>query len=96
MQNIGAYGVEAKDIIYKVEAVELSTGKIVKFDNSDCEYSYRQSKFKKEWRDKYLVTRVVYRLSKTYTPDLDYGNIRSSLAEKVFLILRQSSCEKSS
>ena len=82
VQNIGAYGVEAKDIIYKVEAVELSTGKIVKFDNSDCEYSYRQSKFKKEWRDKYLITRVVYRLSKTYTPDLDYGNIRSSLAEK--------------
>lgn len=82
VQNIGAYGVEAKDIIYQVEAVELSTGKIVKFDNSDCEYSYRQSKFKKEWRDKYLITRVVYRLSKTFAPDLDYGNIRSSLAER--------------
>lgn len=82
VQNIGAYGVEAKDIIYKVEAVEIATGKVVHFDNADCQYSYRQSKFKHEWRDKYLVTHVIYRLSKTFTPDLDYGNIRTSLADK--------------
>lgn len=82
VQNIGAYGVEAKDIIYKVEAVEIATGKVVNFDNADCQYCYRQSKFKHEWRDKYLVTHVIYRLSKTFTPDLDYGNIRASLAAK--------------
>ena len=82
VQNIGAYGVEAKDIIYKVEAVEIATGKVVNFDNADCQYSYRQSKFKHVWRDKYLVTHVIYRLSKTFTPDLDYGNIRTSLAAK--------------
>ena len=82
VQNIGAYGVEAKDIIYKVEAVEIATGKVVTFANADCQYSYRQSKFKHEWRGKYLVTHVVYRLSKTFTPDLDYGNIRASLAAK--------------
>ena len=82
VQNIGAYGVEAKDIIYKVEAVEIATGKVVTFDNADCQYSYRQSKFKHEWRDKYLVTHVIYRLTKTFTPDLDYGNIRASLAAK--------------
>lgn len=82
VQNIGAYGVEAKDIIYKMEAVEIATGKLVVFDNADCEYSYRQSKFKHEWRDKYLVTHVIYRLSRTFVPDLDYGNIRSSLEKK--------------
>ena len=82
VQNIGAYGVEAKDIIYKVEAVEIATGKLVVFDNADCEYSYRQSKFKHEWRDKYLVTHVIYRLYRTFVPDLDYGNIRSSLEKK--------------
>ena len=82
IQNIGAYGVEAKDIIYKVEAVEIATGKLVVFDNQDCQYSYRQSKFKHEWRDQYLVTHVIYRLKKTYAPDLDYGNIRASLATK--------------
>lgn len=82
VQNIGAYGVEAKDIIYKVEAVEIATGKVVTFSNADCQYSYRQSKFKHEWRDKYLVTHVTYRLTKTFVPDLDYGNIRASLAVK--------------
>ena len=82
VQNIGAYGVEAKDIIYKVQAVEVATGRVVVFDNADCEYSYRQSKFKHEWRDKYLVTHVVYKLSLTYSPNLDYGNIRSCLLEK--------------
>ncbi len=65
VQNIGAYGVEAKDIIYKVEAVEIATGRVVVFDNQDCQYSYRQSKFKHEWKDKYLVTHVIYRLQKT-------------------------------
>ncbi len=76
VQNIGAYGVEAKDIIYKVEAVEIATGRVVVFDNADCEYSYRQSKFKHEWKDKYLVTHVIYRLQKTFRPDLDYGNMK--------------------
>lgn len=85
VQNIGAYGVEAKDIIYKVEAVEIASGKIFVFSNAECEYSYRQSKFKHEWRDKYLITHVTYRLSKTFVPDLDYGNIRASLAAKNIL-----------
>lgn len=82
VQNIGAYGVEAKDIIYKVEAVEIATGKLVVFDNLDCQYSYRQSRFKHEWKDRYLVTHVIYRLSKHFVPDLDYGNIRTSLTAK--------------
>ena len=82
VQNIGAYGVEAKDIIYKVEAVEIATGRVVVFDNADCEYSYRQSKFKHDWKDKYLVTHVIYRLLKTFRPDLDYGNIRAALEAK--------------
>ena len=82
VQNIGAYGVEAKDIIYKVEAVEIATGKVMVFDNQDCQYSYRQSRFKHEWKDKYLVTHVIYRLSKHFVPDLDYGNIRTSLTAK--------------
>ncbi len=82
VQNIGAYGVEAKDIIYKVEVVELATGKLMTFDNAECQYSYRQSKFKHEWKDKFLVTHVTYRLSKHFVPSLDYGNIRTSLDAK--------------
>ena len=79
VQNIGAYGVEAKDLIYKVEAVEIATGRVVEFSNEECRYAYRDSRFKHEWKNRYLVTYVTYRLSSSFTPDLDYGNIRSSL-----------------
>lgn len=82
VQNIGAYGAEAKDLIYRVEAVEISTGNKVVFDNSDCQYAYRDSRFKHDWKDRYVITHVTYRLSKTFTPDLDYGNIRVSLEKK--------------
>ncbi len=79
VQNIGAYGAEVKDIIYKVEAIEIATGKACFFTNEECEYSYRQSKFKNEWKNKYLITYVTYRLSTTFTPHLDYGNIHKEL-----------------
>lgn len=79
VQNIGAYGVEAKDIIYKVEAVEVETGRSVAFSCDDCAYSYRQSRFKGEWRGRYIITYVTYRLSTAFTPMLDYGNIRAYL-----------------
>ena len=82
VQNIGAYGVEAKDIIERVEALEVDTGEPVVFENADCGYGYRQSRFKGEWKDEYVVTHVTYRLSSVFTPKLDYGNIRSALAER--------------
>lgn len=79
VQNIGAYGAEVKDIIYKVEAVEVATGRSVAFSHDDCGYAYRQSRFKGEWRGRYIITHVTYRLSTTFSPKLDYGNIRSEL-----------------
>lgn len=82
VQNIGAYGAEVSDSIVEVEAVELATGQLRTFTNAECEYSYRQSKFKHEWKNQYLMTYVTYQLSKTYTPRLDYGNIRNKLAEE--------------
>jgi UDP-N-acetylmuramate dehydrogenase len=82
IQNIGAYGAEAKDVISEVQAVEIATGNTLTFKNEDCEYSYRQSKFKHAWKDKYLITSVTYKLSRTFTPKLDYGNIRAKLEEK--------------
>ena len=82
VQNIGAYGVEAKDFIETIEAVEIKTGQIVTIKALDCGYGYRQSKFKQEWKNKYLITHVTYRLSSTFTPHLDYGNIRAELERK--------------
>lgn len=82
VQNIGAYGAEAKDTLVSVEAVEIATGRQVTIPASDCAYAYRQSRFKHAWRDKYLITWVVYRLSPVFTPRLDYGNIRHVLVER--------------
>lgn len=79
VQNIGAYGVEAKDLIETIEAVEIATGKVVTIRQADCGYAYRQSRFKHEWKDRYLITYVTYRLSTEFQPHLDYGNIRAEL-----------------
>jgi UDP-N-acetylmuramate dehydrogenase len=82
VQNIGAYGVEAKDLIVQVEAVEIATGNLHLFTNEECRYSYRQSRFKQDWRDHFFITHVTYRLSLTFEPHLDYGNIRTELEAK--------------
>lgn len=82
VQNIGAYGVEAKDLIVRVEAVEIATGEIRTFDNADCQYAYRDSRFKHDWKNGYLMLRVTYQLSTEFRPRLDYGNIRAELERK--------------
>ena len=81
VQNIGAYGVEAKDYIERIEAVEIATGRVMTIPAEDCGYGYRQSKFKQEWKNRYLITHVTYRLSTDFLPHLDYGNIREALRQ---------------
>lgn len=82
VQNIGAYGAEIKDIIYKVEAIEVATGEFVDIMACDCRYAYRSSRFKTDWKNKYIITHVTYKLSKTYEPRLDYGNIRDEMQKR--------------
>ena len=82
VQNIGAYGVEAKDLIVGVEAIEVSTGKESIFKNEECGYAYRESVFKSLLKYQYLVTHVSYRLKKTPCYHLDYGNIRLELEKQ--------------
>lgn len=79
VQNIGAYGVEAKDVIEFVETVEVETGLIVKFTKEECRYSYRESIFKKEKKNKYIVSHVVFRLKKKPVFNIEYGNIAEQL-----------------
>ena len=79
VQNIGAYGAEAKDFIREVHAVDITTGRLCIIDRNDCQYGYRQSRFKQEWKNRFLITMVIYEFSKTFEPRLDYGNIRSEL-----------------
>ncbi len=82
VQNIGAYGVEAKDLIVEVEAIEIATGLLRTFSNADCQYGYRDSRFKHDWKNQFLMTHVTYALQSTFEPKLDYGNIRAELERK--------------
>ncbi len=86
VQNIGAYGVEVKDQIVKVKTISANDGSIRIFNNSECEFGYRNSIFKKREKDKYLVTRVYYRL--TVKPSLNLGY--ESLKEEVSKIGKET------
>lgn len=82
VQNIGAYGVEVKDFIHEVHAIEIATGRLCIISRDDCHYGYRDSRFKHEWKNRFLITMVVYQFSDTFLPHLDYGNIRAELERK--------------
>ena len=80
VQNIGAYGVEVKDVIERVETIDIHTRQPHIFTNEECKYGYRDSIFKNEYRGQYIVTAVQYRLQKNATFHLDYGNLREAVA----------------
>ncbi len=82
VQNIGAYGTEVKDIVERIEAVDVGTGQMVEIAASECQYGYRDSRFKHEWHQRFFITAVTYRLSLSFEPRLDYGNIREMLAQR--------------
>lgn len=79
MQNIGAYGVEIKDVFEELSAVHLETGMTRIFLNDECEFGYRESVFKKELKGKYLITSVTLRLSKKPEINISYGAIAETL-----------------
>ncbi len=81
VQNIGAYGCEVKDVIDTVEAIDLKTGKKRIFSNKECEFGYRDSIFKKELKDRYLITAVNFVFYKNADLHLDYGSIRDVLKQ---------------
>jgi UDP-N-acetylmuramate dehydrogenase len=75
VQNIGAYGVEVKNVIEKVRAISLLNGTIREFNNGECQFGYRDSIFKNELKGKYLITKVYYRLSKKPVLNTGYGSL---------------------
>lgn len=79
MQNIGAYGVEVKNLIEEVQAVECGTGNVVTFKASECEFGYRTSIFKTSAKDQFIITHVVYRLNKHPQFNTSYGAIEQEL-----------------
>ncbi len=80
IQNIGAHGVEIKDCFYKLKAIEIATGKRKVFELTDCNFGYRNSIFKQELKGKYIITSVIYKLTKSnHKLNLSYGTVQSEL-----------------
>lgn len=84
MQNIGAYGVEIKDVFHSLTAINIETKEIKKFYLEDCKFSYRESFFKTEGKNKYIITDVCFKLTKkNHKLNTAYGDIQKVLDEKL-------------
>lgn len=81
MQNIGAYGVEIEQVFDSLTAVHINTGESRRFTHADCRFGYRESTFKHELRDQYIITKVMFRLDKQPVFHTRYGAIQETLTE---------------
>jgi UDP-N-acetylmuramate dehydrogenase len=81
MQNIGAYGVEIKDMFEELEAVDLETAERRTVAHAECRFGYRESIFKHEWKGRYVIVSVTFRLDRVPTFHTGYGDIQKTLAE---------------
>lgn len=79
MQNIGAYGVEIKDVFYSLEAYHYADQKVYTFTLNDCEFGYRESVFKRKYKDQFVILNVTYRLNKQPKFNTTYGAIEQEL-----------------
>lgn len=82
VQNIGAYGVEAKDVIHSVRCFDLDTQTFVELSNADCCFAYRESLFKQEGKRRYVIVAVVFALKTQFEPNLGYGDLAAAVAER--------------
>jgi UDP-N-acetylmuramate dehydrogenase len=81
VQNIGAYGVEVKDIIEKVRTVSVENGSVREFLNNECLFGYRSSIFKTDLKGKYLITRVYFKLASNPSFNLNYGSLAGEVSK---------------
>ncbi|MCH2230665.1 MAG: UDP-N-acetylmuramate dehydrogenase [Crocinitomicaceae bacterium] len=82
MQNIGAYGVEIKDVFVELEAYHIGSGKTRTFSKEECQFGYRESIFKHEFKGQYIITSVTYKLSMSNKINSSYGAIQAELKSK--------------
>jgi len=85
IQNIGAYGAEAKDCIDEVYYIDVEDGEQYYLENNECNFGYRNSIFKNELKGKFIITAVVFRLSKNGTLSLEYGAIKEELRKQTII-----------
>ncbi len=81
IQNIGAYGVEVKDLIDEVEGIDLIQKNTRKIKSQDCAFEYRASIFKTDLKNKFLITAVVFKLTKQHRLHIEYGAIKDELSK---------------
>ena len=79
VQNIGAYGVELKDVFYSLEGYLIKEGKFISLNKDECEFGYRTSVFKTKLKDNFIITKVNFILSKTPKFNLEYKSLKDSL-----------------
>jgi UDP-N-acetylmuramate dehydrogenase len=79
MQNIGAYGVEIKDVFHSLEAFHIKDKKTIIFTLNDCEFGYRESVFKKKFRNEFVIMTVTFRLNRIPDYNISYGAISQEL-----------------
>lgn len=79
MQNIGAYGVELKDVFYQLQALDRHTGELVEFNKEECRFDYRSSIFKTEQKDRFIILNVTLKLNKNPIFQISYGAIEQEL-----------------
>lgn len=79
MQNIGAYGVEIKDVFYQLEAFNIREKKVEIFTAKDCEFGYRESVFKRKYKGQFVITAVTFKLNKQPVFNTSYGAIQQEL-----------------
>ncbi len=82
MQNIGAYGVEVKEVFDSLDALNRSTLEMETFSAAECQFGYRESVFKQQFKDQYVICSVTFRLNKIPEFHVDYGAIQDILREK--------------
>jgi UDP-N-acetylmuramate dehydrogenase len=83
MQNIGAYGIEIKEVIHNVEAIGLETDEVRTFSKEECRFGYRESIFKQEVKDKFFISSITLTLTKkVHQFNISYGSIEEELKEK--------------
>lgn len=82
IQNIGAYGVELKDVFVCLDAFEIATQKVRRFTKEECAFGYRESVFKNDLKGKYIITSVTIRLQKTAQLNTRYGAIEEELEKR--------------
>lgn len=82
MQNIGAYGVEIKDVFHELEAYHIETGEIHTFTKDACEFGYRESVFKRKYKNQYVILSVTFNLSRNPQINSSYGAIQDELNKK--------------